>query len=85
MVSNLGAAFPYRRPQAAELARRLVRRTWIDLDARDTGLGVWLADVPGSDRLAPGGAVDFTFWWPEVGRWEGRDLRVEVSRGVDRR
>jgi glucoamylase len=55
------------------------RQTWSDLDARDTGLGVWLADIPGSDGLAPGGAVDFTFWWPESGRWEGRDLRVVVS------
>jgi hypothetical protein len=34
--------------------------------------------VPGSDRLPPGGAVDFTFWWPGAGRWEGHDLRVEV-------
>src|SRR5665811_2005267 len=31
--------------------------TWADREARDTGLGVWLADVPGSDRLAPGQAV----------------------------
>ena len=56
------------------------RRTWADLHARDTGLGVWVADVPGSDRLAPGQAVEFTFWWPEPGRWEGRDLRVDVAR-----
>jgi glucoamylase len=53
-------------------------RTWADLDARDTGLGIWLADVPASHRLAAGGAVDFTFWWPEAGHWEGRDFRVEV-------
>lgn len=52
--------------------------TWADLDARATGLGVWVADVPGSRRLAPGQAVDFTVWWPETGRWEGRDLRVAV-------
>lgn len=55
------------------------RQSWADLDARDTGLGVWLADVPGSDRLAPGQAVDFTFWWPDDDRWEGRNLRVEVT------
>lgn len=53
-------------------------QTWADLDARDTGLGVWVADVPASAELAPGSAVDFTFWWPEVGRWEGRDFRVTV-------
>jgi len=61
------------------------RQTWTDLNTRDTGLGVWLVDVPGSNQLAPGGAVDFTFWWPEVGQWEGRDLRVEVSPEADRR
>jgi glucoamylase len=61
------------------------RRAWTDLDARDTDLGVWYADIPGSSRLAPGAAVDFTFWWPDAGRWEGRDFRVEVARAVDER
>ncbi len=55
------------------------RRTWLDLDARDTGVGVWVVDVPGSRDLAAGQAVDFTFWWPEAGHWEGRDERVEVT------
>ncbi len=53
--------------------------TWMDLDARDTTLGVWVADIPGSDRLVPGAAVDFTFWWPDAGRWEGVDFRVGVT------
>jgi glucoamylase len=57
--------------------------TWADIDARDTGVGVWVADVPGSDRLRPGAAVDFTAWWPEAGCWEGRNLRVTVSDAVD--
>ena len=55
------------------------RQTWADLDARDTGLGVWVVDVPASDRLAPGQAVDFTFWWPEADRWEDREVRVAVT------
>ncbi len=59
-------------------------RTWADLDARDSGLGVWVADVPGSDGLAPGKTVEFTFWWPDPGRWEGRNLRVEVVAATDR-
>jgi glucoamylase len=54
-------------------------RSWADIDARDTGVGVWVVDVPGSDRLGPGAAIDFTFWWPEAGHWEGRNLRVAVS------
>ena len=53
-------------------------RTTIDVDARDTGLGVWVADIPGSDRLAAGSAVDATFYWPGGDRWEGRDVRVDV-------
>jgi glucoamylase len=60
------------------------RQSWADLDARDTGLGVWVADVPGSDRLTSGQAVDFTFWWREAGRWEDREMRVEVTAAVDR-
>ena len=53
-------------------------RTSTDLEARDTTLGVWVADIGESARLAPGARVDFTFWWPEVGRWEGQDYRVDV-------
>jgi glucoamylase len=60
------------------------RQSWADLDACDTGLGVWVADVPGSDRLTSGQAVDFTFWWREAGRWEDREMRVEVTAAVDR-
>ena len=56
------------------------RQSWTDLDARDTGLGVWVADVPESDRLTTGRSVDFTIWWPDAGRWEGRDMQVEVKR-----
>ena len=57
------------------------RQHWADLDARDTGLGVWVADIPGSNLLAPGAAADFTFWWPDAGHWEGRDFRVRVASG----
>jgi len=57
----------------------LGERTWLDLEARDTGLGVWVADIPGSERLAAGQAIEFTIWWPEAGSWEGRDMRVEVA------
>ena len=56
-------------------------RTVLDLEARDTELGVWVADVPGSDRLAAGDAVDATFFWPDADRWEGRNVRVTVVAG----
>ncbi len=54
-------------------------RTTIDVDARDTGLGVWIADVPGSPEFRPGQVVDATFYWPEADRWEGRNIRVSVE------
>lgn len=54
-------------------------RTSTDIEARDTTLGIWVADIPESARLAPGANVDFTFWWPGPGRWEGRDFRVAVQ------
>jgi hypothetical protein len=33
-------------------------------------------DIP----IAPGQAapIRFTFFWPEVGRWEGRDFQIEM-------
>ena len=56
-------------------------QTSIDIDARDTGLGVWVADVPGSEGLAAGSFVEFTFWWPDGDRWEGETFRVAVVEG----
>ncbi len=53
-------------------------RTAFDVDARDTGLGVWVADVPGSDRLGAGEGMEVTFYWPGADRWEGRNVRVMV-------
>lgn len=53
-------------------------RSTTDVEARDTGVGVWIADIPGSDALAPGAAIDCTFYWPDSDRWEGRDFRIAV-------
>ncbi len=50
----------------------------LDLEARDTGLGVWVADIPGADRLPAGAVVKATFYWPRSDRWEGRDVAVVV-------
>jgi hypothetical protein len=31
------------------------------------------------DMLPAGIQIDFTFYWPEIDRWEGTDFRVEVQ------
>jgi glucoamylase len=53
-------------------------RTTEDAATRDVGLGVQLVDLP-TAPLPAGSAVDFTFRWVEVDRWEGRDFRVLVT------
>ncbi|MEO5964635.1 MAG: glycoside hydrolase family 15 protein [Candidatus Limnocylindrales bacterium] len=53
--------------------------TSMDIDALDTGLGVWIADIPGSDALPPGRTVDATFYWVETETWEGRNIRIAVT------
>ena len=47
----------------------------LDIETVDTGLGVWIADLD-TEALAIARHVDFTFYWPDVSRWEGVDFRV---------
>ena len=53
-------------------------QTIADAEARDTGLGVCVADLPTAD-LPAGGTVLFTFRWAP-GRWEGQDFAVAVEQ-----
>jgi glucoamylase len=46
-----------------------------DVEAVDTGLGVWVADVD-TAALTIRHHIDFTFYWPGAGRWEGVDFQV---------
>jgi glucoamylase len=63
-------------------------RTTSDDDARSTTLGLWYADLPplGDARRT----WQFTFYWPAVDRWEGRNYTVagagteEPAAGVTR-
>jgi glucoamylase len=55
-------------------------RTAEDISSSDTGLGVHVCDLP-VQGAPPGAHVDFTFFWPEVRRWEQVDFAVTlVSR-----
>jgi glucoamylase len=49
-----------------------------DTNARDTGLGVYILDLP-TASLPMGGQVIFTFFSPNENRWEGVDYRVTVE------
>ncbi len=50
-----------------------------DLDARDTGIGLWVVDVPvpASTRV-PGAAITFTVHWSAPEGWLGRDVTIPV-------
>jgi glucoamylase len=50
-----------------------------DVDSRDAGVGMHLADLP-TGEIRPGAEVVFTFRWPDSGRWEGVDFRVRVEK-----
>jgi glucoamylase len=44
---------------------------------RDSGLGVQVVDLPFAS-LADGSSVEFTFYWPQAQKWEGRNFVVGV-------
>jgi glucoamylase len=50
-----------------------------DTNARDTGIGIYVTDLP-TETLPIGARVVFTFYWPDVDRWEQRDFWLEVGR-----
>ena len=53
-------------------------RNACDVETRDTGLGVHFADLP-TGALRTGTQVQFTFYWRESERWEGRDFSVNIA------
>jgi glucoamylase len=53
-------------------------KTSHDTDVRDTGLGIYILDLP-TASLPVGGQVIFTFFWPKENRWEGKEYGVTVE------
>ncbi|MEM0129008.1 MAG: glycoside hydrolase family 15 protein [Thermoplasmata archaeon] len=51
-------------------------RTVRDIDAAGSSVRIWTADLPPLDA---GQRYDFTFYWPQADRWEGRDFTVTAS------
>jgi glucoamylase len=79
-VRTLPAGRPLR---VTTLARAVLRwstdgwRTTHDTELADSGLGLFLADLP-TEPLPRGESVVFTFYWTDPGRWEGADFRIVV-------
>lgn len=53
-------------------------KTSEETETRDTGLGVHMTDLP-AGKIPSGGQIQFTFYWPGAGRWEGKDFSVRVE------
>jgi glucoamylase len=53
-------------------------RTQETADTRDSGLGVYLADLA-VEMLDEGRVIEFTFRWHETGAWEGRNFAVAIG------
>lgn len=49
-----------------------------DVSTHDTGLGLHSADLSTAE-LPEAAQVKFTFYWPEVDRWEGADFMVRIA------
>jgi glucoamylase len=57
-------------------------KTVRDTATLDTGMGMHVADLA-TATLPADARIDFTFYWPGGGRWEGVNFSVTVKREVD--
>ena len=53
-------------------------KTATDVTTRDTGTGIFVADLPAS-QLVSGRCIVFTFFWPQGQRWEGTNFSVTME------
>jgi len=53
-----------------------------EVDAVDTGLGIYTVDLP-TERMPPGSEVVFTFHWTADRRWENADFRVAIVQAAE--
>ncbi|HTR80875.1 MAG TPA: glucan 1,4-alpha-glucosidase [Bacteroidota bacterium] len=54
-------------------------KTIADIETRDSGIGLHIADLPTMD-LPSGSAARFTFFWKDAKRWEGTDFEVKIEK-----
>jgi len=53
-------------------------KTTQDVKAKDTGLGIYVADLS-TQKIPDKKDIKFTFYWPDVDHWEGEDFSVRVG------
>ena len=53
-------------------------RTTSDSSTRDTGIGVYVVDLA-TESLMSGERLDFTFYWPDVRKWEQTNFAVMIE------
>lgn len=53
-------------------------KTVNDTESRDSGMGVQVADLSLS-RIKAGAKLQFTFFWPDSGNWEGKDFEIGIE------
>ena len=53
-------------------------KTVQDIAPKDTGLGIYVADLP-TQNVGNGKEIKFTFYWPETGHWQGQDFSIHVG------
>jgi glucoamylase len=49
-----------------------------DVDAEDTGLGIYVADLA-TAGLPADASITFTIYWSQEDRWEGTDMSVHIQ------
>ena len=79
-ASELPAGRRLRIETGAPARLRWSADNWItmqDLDSRQTSFGLSVLDLP-TAAMPEGTTISFTFYWPDVDRWEGTNFAVKV-------
>ncbi len=88
------ARHPIRRMACGRILRLIVvedadivwtANNWASMNTTKTTameeLGLWFADLP-TESCPEGSSIEFTLFWKEVGRWEGRNYTVAVGKAT---
>jgi glucoamylase len=51
--------------------------TWNEVNAKNTGLGIYIADI--SSNNSKRSNIRFTFFWKQASHWENKDFEIKVE------